>query len=125
MLKKSLLYITISYSLALLAVSLIKLHKLPNLGISFADKIFHFFAYSVLTVLWYSTFTYTLKFKKKRAIIYAALLSIIFGILIEVLQGSATVSRQLDFYDIVANTTGTLLVSLVLWLILNFRIKNS
>lgn len=124
MLKKSLLYITIIYSLALLAVSLMTLHDLPDLGVSFADKIFHFLAYTVLTVLWYGTFSYTLNYRNKRAISYAMLFSIVFGIIIEVLQGCLTTSRRLDFYDIIANTIGTLLVSFVLWLILNFRVKN-
>ncbi len=41
--------------------------------------------------------------------VYAALISITFGIIIEVLQDTMTVSRALDVYDILANTAGVLL----------------
>ncbi|GAA3601865.1 VanZ family protein [Flavivirga amylovorans] len=125
MLKKLTPIITIIYSLTLAAVSLIKLNNVPDIGVSFGDKIFHFLAYFVLTTLWFYTFLYAFKFKSKKAIFSAAILSILFGIIIEVLQDSITVSRSLDVYDAVANTIGALLSSVVLWFKSNLSVKNA
>ncbi len=94
-------------------MSLIKLKNVPDMGVDYGDKIFHFLAYSVLTLFWFSAFVYYFKLKKSKAIVYAAILSVVFGILIEVLQGTFTVYRSLDVYDIVANTSGVILVVLV------------
>jgi VanZ family protein len=98
----------------LATVSLIRLGNVPNLGISFADKIFHFGAYFVLAFLWVLAFFYNFNYKKNKAIIYAMIISIVFGILIEVLQGMMTEARSSDIYDAVANTIGVLLAALVL-----------
>ncbi|WP_052143696.1 VanZ family protein [Wocania ichthyoenteri] len=114
MLKRYALIIAVFYSIALAAVSLIKINNLPDVGISFADKIFHFLVYSVLAFLWVNTFFFKFKYKKTKAIIYAALFSIIFGIIIEVLQGSVTASRHTDVYDAIANTLGVLFMVLLL-----------
>lgn len=125
MLKKNiLLIITIGYSLALITVCLIKLNNIPDIGVSFGDKIFHFLAYGLLTFLWFYTFIYAFRFKKKKAILSASILSVIFGIIIEVLQGSVTVSRQFDVYDVIANTMGVLLISLVLTFVKKIHIKS-
>lgn len=124
MLKKLTPIITTIYSLALLTVSLATLNNVPDIGISFGDKIFHFLAYFVLTLLWFYTFLYTFKLKNKRAIFFAVILSVLFGIIIEVLQGSITVSRSLDVYDAVANSLGALLASMVWWLKNGLRVKN-
>ncbi|MDO5974642.1 VanZ family protein [Flavivirga jejuensis] len=115
---------TIIYSLALGTASLIKLNNVPDLGISFGDKVFHFIAYFVLTILWFYTFSYTFKLKKRRALFFAVIFSVFFGIVIEVLQESMTVSRALDVYDAVANTLGALLASLVLSFKSSLHVKN-
>lgn len=124
MYKKFAFIIAIFYSIVLATVSLIKINNLPDAGISFADKIFHFLAYSVLAFLWFNTFFFTFKLKKIKAIIYAATLSIIFGIIIEVLQGSITIYRQTDVYDAVANTFGVLITVLILLINKKAHIKN-
>ncbi|MEC3905803.1 VanZ family protein [Tamlana sp. 2201CG12-4] len=124
MLKKAALLAAISYSLILAIVSLIKLNNLPDVGISFADKIFHFLAYALLTLLWFGAFSYSLNLKKKQAVLYAAILAIIFGIIIEVLQDTMTDSRALDMYDVVANTLGALLASIVLKVKNKLQVKN-
>lgn len=124
MLKKYALIFAIFYSLALAVVSLVKINNLPNAGISHADKIFHFLVYSVLAYLWVNTFFFKFKYKKTKAILYAALFSIIFGIIIEVLQGSITASRHTDVYDAVANTLGVLIMVLILLINKKTHIKN-
>lgn len=114
MLKKYSFLIAIFYSIALAIVSLIQLKELPNVGVSFGDKIFHFLAYSVLTLLWFSTLFFYFKLGITRAIIFSVLFAIIFGIIIEVLQGSVTDHRASDVYDAFANTLGVFVSMLIL-----------
>lgn len=112
-LKKQFFLMSILYATALAVVCLIKLNNLPNIGVSFGDKIFHLLAYLVLTFLWVNTFIYKFKFKKESAIVYGGVLCIAFGIIIEVLQGSVTSYRSSDIYDVVANTLGVLIMVLI------------
>lgn len=123
MLKKIALLAALGYSASLATVSLIRLNNLPDVGISFADKIFHFLAYALLTILWYAAFFLTLNYKKKRAIVYAVILSVIFGIIIEVLQDTLTDSRALDVFDVLANTLGALLASVILFFKNSLHVK--
>ncbi|WP_339894883.1 VanZ family protein [uncultured Algibacter sp.] len=124
MLKKVTFLVALGYSVALGAVSLITL-DIPNVQISFADKIFHFLAYSLFTVLWYLAFFYTFSFKKRKSIIYAAVLAILFGIVIEVLQDTITTSRTLDVYDALANTFGALVTTMIIGIKNSLYVKNS
>jgi len=106
--------ITILYSMALTIVCLIDLNGVIEVKISFGDKIFHSLAYVVLTVLWYYTFFYNLKSNKGKALIYAVVISIIFGIVIEVLQGTVTAYRSSDIIDVFANSFGAILAAVVI-----------
>ncbi|WP_339916741.1 VanZ family protein [Yeosuana marina] len=111
------LIITILYSLALATVCLIKVDKLvEEVHIQNADKIFHFSAYFVLAILWYVTLFFQFKINKNKSIIYAICFSVVFGIIIEVLQGAITTSRQSDINDVFANTLGALLATLVIYI---------
>lgn len=116
MLKKQVFLITIFYSLALTVVCLMSFKKLPDVGVSFADKIFHAFTYMILAFLWFSTLVFQFKINKIKAIIYASIISIIFGIIIEVLQGALTSTRQADIYDVLANSFGVLIMASLLML---------
>jgi len=108
------LLITILYSIVLTAVCLIDLNGVIEVKISFGDKIFHSLAYVVLTALWYYTFYYNLKFNKGKALINAVVISIIFGIVIEVLQGTVTTYRSSDIIDVYANSLGAILAAVVI-----------
>lgn len=123
MLKKLALFAAIIYSGALLFVSLIKLTNVPDVGVDFGDKIFHFLAYFVLAFLWFGAFLYHFNFNKRKAIIYASVFSILFGIIIEVLQDTLTDYRALDVYDVLANTSGVLLAVALIASKNNFGIK--
>ena len=114
MLKTYFFVITILYSIALTVVCLIELNGFIEVKISNGDKIFHSLSYVVLTVLWYYTFYYNLKFNKINALIYAVAVSIIFGIVIEVLQGAVTTYRSSDINDVFANSFGAILAAVVI-----------
>lgn len=124
MLKKYSSFIALLYTLALATVCLIQIKELPDVKVSFGDKIFHFLTYSVLTLLWYYAFFAKFKIGRVKAIIYASVFSILFGIIIEVLQGSVTTSRFADIYDVLANTLGVLFTALLLLINKRVRIKN-
>lgn len=114
MLKRQVFLITIFYSLALALVCLLPFKKLPDVGVSFGDKIFHSLTYVVLTFLWFSTFFFQFKTSKINAIIYSSVISIVFGIIIEVLQGVFTTTRQADVFDVLANSIGVLFAAVLI-----------
>ena len=123
MLKKGVFLASIAYTIFICYISLIRLNNLPDLHVSFGDKIFHFGAYAVLTVLWFFSFALRFHYKIKKALFLSVVLSIFFGIILEALQGSLTTYRAFDLYDALANTLGALLASLVLWITKSFYIK--
>ncbi|PKQ44470.1 teicoplanin resistance protein VanZ [Confluentibacter flavum] len=86
------------------------------MGVSFGDKIFHSLSYAVLAFLWFYTFFFQFKISKTKAILFASVISIIFGIIIEVLQGVFTSTRQADVYDVLANSLGVLFAACLLLL---------
>jgi len=101
--KKALLVLAVCYTLVLTVFSLVSIKSLPKLGSSFDDKILHVFAYTILVLLWYFTL-YGLK--KAKPILIAVCFSILYGIIIEVLQGQLTTVRNFDILDILANCMG-------------------
>lgn len=123
MLKKLVFWASLAYTLALTAVCLIKINKVVPVQITFGDKIFHCLAYIVFTLLWYFTFIYKFNLEHKKALWYATIGSIIFGIVIEVLQSTLTVYRAAEIYDIIANTVGVFLATIFIALKNNRQIK--
>nr|WP_255744899.1 VanZ family protein [Aestuariivivens marinum] len=123
-LKKYALYIATAYSLGLAFLSLINLGELPKTPLDSEDKIFHFCAYFVLTLMWYNVFRLQVKLNKKQAITRGGLLAFVFGIIIELLQSMLTNTRASDSYDVLANTLGIILAGLILLCYNNKDIKN-
>ncbi len=125
MLKKVAQFLAIPYTIALATVSLINLSgKLPDIEIDFGDKIFHFLAYGLLALLWHTVFRFKIEQPKKKAILNAVFLAIVFGIILEVLQETLTTYRSLDVYDAIANSLGALLTGSVLWGMGKKQVKN-
>lgn len=106
LLQNSTLYISITITILIAILSLIKTDKLPTPDVSSLDKIQHSFAYFVLTTSW--LISKELKFKTKKDIIIIVC-CFVFGIVIEALQGSITTYRSASFLDVVANSLGILL----------------
>jgi len=117
-LKKYTFVIALFYTCLLTIVSLISVTGLPDLDYSNSDKIFHFIAYSGLTLFWFLTFSNNLKWTFNKALLFSAIISVIFGIIIEILQGVLTETRVADNNDILANTLG---VSLTIVILLLFK----
>lgn len=108
-LKKVLLALAVGYTIALAVVSLISLKGLPSTGISNFDKIAHFGAYAVLFSIWFLA----LQPLSSKKLLFLLISCVVYGIIIEGLQGKYTTERVSDILDAVANTIGVL----VAWLI--------
>lgn len=97
------LALVVLYFVTLTVFSLINLGGIPSLGSSFDDKIYHFVAYALFTLLLYN---YLNAVSMKNSIFYTILFATGYGILMEILQNLLTESRESDIYDIVANFLG-------------------
>ena len=92
------------------------------MGVS--DKILHGGAYFVLGLLWMFFAIFNYKEQKLLTRIFGiSLASIAFGIFIEVLQDTLTSYRQLDFFDILANSAGVALAGMLVWFTKDFLIR--
>lgn len=103
------LFLAISYTVALTIISLINLDDFPKLDVDYEDKIFHVLAYGLLNLLWFYTL---LNLKIVRPVLMAMVFSLVYGIILEVLQGQLTITRKLDIIDVLANSIGVTIVSL-------------
>ncbi len=92
---------------------------------SFNDKVGHAIAHFIFVVLWFVVFYYKLNFKYNKALAYAALFSLVYGVSIELLQGWVTISRESDFKDVLANVLGMVFASLLLLCVKKHLIKKN
>jgi len=121
------LSIAVVYTLIIATLSLVPLGRISVGGFNPTDKMLHGVAYFVLTLLW--LFYYLMKKRGnpdyKWGFFNISALVIVFGMLIEVLQGALTSYRQPDWADILANSIGVLIAFLFCVVFLNFlkRIK--
>ena len=85
------------------------LKDIPQLNISFGDKIVHCIAYAIFSLVWYLFFE---ALKIKSSLIFAIVFSIAFGGLIEILQSKLSSYRTTEFFDLLANTLGVFLMAI-------------
>lgn len=83
------------------------------------DKITHAFFYTILVVLWITGFIRQHSFPslRFRAVMYAVTFSILYGILIEILQHFFFHEREGDLLDVAADATGCAIGALILYII--------
>jgi len=96
--------------LATLGVAILSLGALPKLNIGLdlksSDKYLHFIAYFTLCLLWFFALRDRLHRYVFRVLVPLGL--ILYGIILEGLQGGLTTYRTADIYDALANTAGVL-----------------
>lgn len=109
--KRLFLLAAIVYSIVLTSALLIPNDGIPYFGTNYEDKIYHLVAYGLLCFLWAKVF---LGYGIKRSILFALILSIVYGTVIEVLQGYLTDTRRTSIGDGLANCAGAIIVSLIL-----------
>ncbi|HER40824.1 MAG TPA: teicoplanin resistance protein VanZ [Salinimicrobium catena] len=89
-----------------------------------SDKVMHGGAYFGLGLLWMFFVIYNYKNNKFLAkIVTILLVVIVFGIFIEVLQDRLTTYRQLDLYDVLANSIGVVSAGIIVWLLKDSLIR--
>tara|TARA_R110000850_G_scaffold199977_1_gene326136 strand:- start:27173 stop:27586 length:414 start_codon:yes stop_codon:yes gene_type:complete len=117
---KFLFVLALTYTIAITVGSLMRSEEIPKIGFEISDKVIHFIAYGFLLVFWFlfalTTFRNTRYIKN---LLTAALFSLVYGIIIEVLQGVMVLSRQADFQDVIANFAGITFAFLILVLLRN------
>jgi VanZ family protein len=106
-----LLIIAVLYTLLITSLSLIQLGKISIGDFNPTDKMMHLGAYFVLAFAWF--FYYLFKIQEEslkiKGFFNISILIILFGMLIEVLQGALTDYRDPDWADMLANSIGVLL----------------
>ena len=119
-LKKWALPLVIFYALTLTLLSLVHIGDIPDLGSSFDDKIYHVIAYFVFMLLVYNY--YRSKDTSNKTVI-SAIVVVLYGIIIEVLQNIVTSYRTFDPYDALANALGVILAVAVLRFLNTLKLK--
>ena len=102
---KFLRILAIGYSLFVTVIMLVPVTKGPKVSIPFFDKIVHALLYSLFVIIWL-LYLRSLGKESKSIYVLVSVALFIYGIVIEVLQGSYIATRTHDNWDIVANATG-------------------
>ena len=99
--------------------------QFPKVGVNGLDLIIHFFFYSIFNLLLIVGNIQQEKFNflRKKPVVAAFVISISYGLLIELLQGTVFVSRGAELSDALANSAGSV-VGWVLFLIIYGSPKN-
>ncbi len=100
------LFVALSTSILIGFFSLVNTNYIPKTNISVSDKFLHTIAYIGLMWSWLLVFRKRIFLKLRLKLL---LYLILFGIILEVLQGEVALNRTADWRDIIANMTGLLL----------------
>ena len=99
-----------------------KFQQIPLINFTFFDKIVHFGMYFFLMSV--VIFENRENIKDYRHLFLLSLIPLFYGILMEILQLTLTVSRSGSFYDALADAAG-ILVSVFIWLLIKPVRKDS
>ena len=89
--------------------------------VNFVDKFLHLLAYFLLTFSWLGAFANTKRFFKKD--FFIVLLVFVYGIIIDVLQGTLTTYRQTDLFDLGANLAGIVIAWVFFYLFFSIKYR--
>lgn len=102
-----------------------KASDLPGIAIPNLDKCVHSFFHFGFTLVWFLFFRKQLRSSAVgKILLYSFLLSFVFGISIEFLQEFYTNTRRGDVFDVVANTSGSVLAIVVIVICNKFNFLN-
>jgi VanZ family protein len=106
-----------------LTLCLVQSNSLPVVKIVNLDKYVHAFFHFVFTSLWFLFFIGSTQNKNIfRPLLIAFMLSVFFGIIIEILQGLYTTTRREDILDVAANVFGATLA--VFTIVIYYRTRH-
>jgi VanZ family protein len=103
-------WIAFSWTVVVAYFCLAPASDIPSISIPNLDKLAHSFFHFVFTILWFLFFKKQVKKKNQtKLLVGAVFFSLFFGIGIEILQARLTITRNGDFWDVLANFSGALL----------------
>lgn len=102
--------LAIGWTLVIAVLCLVSFKKLPSVKLAEADKYVHAAFHGIFTLLWFAY----LRNIASKPLLKVFLGSLLYGGLIEILQGAFTATRKADFQDIAANTFGALVAVMIL-----------
>lgn len=105
------LVITVLCLISSNAFSDIATFKIPH-----KDKYVHFFFYFVFTLLWYFFIKDRMAVSRKKVRVIIFIIAFSYGIVIEILQKFIAHNRSADVMDVLANTLGSAMAVLFVWL---------
>ena len=121
MIKKNLYSILVALLLLYLSLTNAeKFQKAPLVNIPFMDKIVHFVMYFLMMSV--IIIEHRKSLRSARNMFLFSLIPLSYGILMEILQSTLTLTRTGDFYDALADAAG-ILVSVSIWLLIRPLIK--
>ena len=103
--------VAIAFTIFIGIISLVSFKGIPTISfrVSNFDKIVHFTLYFLLTISWFFATQQRIKKAKQKKLLIVIL--ILYGIIIEAIQGGLTTDRQADIYDVLANSIGVFLAA--------------
>lgn len=125
MLKNLFLFAALSWTFVILILCLASFNNLPNTSIQNADKYVHFTFHFVFVILWFLYCNINLNTSTLNKISALFIVSLLFGILIEIAQQKFTITRKADFYDFLANTAGAFFATIIILIYSFFNKKTS
>ncbi len=107
----------IIWAVCILILCIMNPSKLPSIRVNWdigPDKFAHFTLFAIMSL---SLIVGIQKLEwKKKYYLYAGLISSIYGVIIEIIQGSFFVYRSFDYVDMIANAIGAISLSIILFL---------
>ncbi|MBS1535902.1 MAG: VanZ family protein [Bacteroidetes bacterium] len=110
--KSIFLFFALGWTSLITYFSMSDVRMLPTIKIQDIDKGVHFVFHFVFTLSWYMYLGARNGFVAK-SLFQAMLLSLLYGITIEIAQGTLTTYRSADPLDVLANSSGALACSVV------------
>ena len=107
----------IGWTIFVAFLCLVNNNDLPSIGmkISGIDKVIHFLFHFIFTLLWSIYYFSKDKMLTPKRVIIIVIASLIFGVMIEWMQASFTLTRQADILDVISNTGGAISAGLIVY----------
>ena len=115
--ERNFLFLAITWTVFVVVASLVSFNSVPKVKVVGSDKVVHFLFYLMFVVLW--SLTKKQSYFKIKYSLLIVVIAIVFGIIIEILQGVLTKTREADFYDALANFLGAIVGFIALYWIKN------
>lgn len=111
---------SVVYTIFLTIVSLINLKSVPKIGFSFDDKLYHLGAHIVLAFLWGWV---ALLSKKKNALVFSLIITLCYGVVMEMIQHKLNTTRTFDLIDMLFNGIGVVFGTVIATLMYKQKVK--